>query len=285
MKWEDPRIYCYILDKSKMDWLESENLFLHDIALLIENTEKKAYLYSGPKTSKSEHELGMELAQKIIQKFNYELIILEDSVPLKIQAEIDLLLGDNIDPRNYKEERTIWMILLMIMGIIGSGIYTGMFINNLRMIGWKQSSLTFGTSAEIFDSLFSVSIILLWVCIGVFGLMILFSIGTQRAFLITSAIIVEAVSIGTLLYLQKGIFLFGGAPEEISRLELLLHYLWLGIALLGILFVCGWILWIILHQTEIRKKEEVSLEEIRKSSHPTILRDKPPVEMKEIEKQ
>ncbi|MHA1520464.1 MAG: hypothetical protein ACTSRK_09800 [Promethearchaeota archaeon] len=268
-----------------MDWIESENLFLHDIALLIENTEKRVYMYSGPKTSKKDQEIGIKLAQSIIEKFSYEFIILGTAVPLKIQAEIDLLLGDNIDPRTYKEERSLSMILFAIFGMIGGITFIGMYISQLGMIGWKIGPLVFGTSEGAFLTLFETSIIFLWISLGALGAQILVSLITKRIFLIFASVTVGLISFGTYLYLNKGVFLFPGAPTSIGRLELLFHFLWLTIALLILVGTAIWAIMTIILHTKPKEAEIVSVDEMRKASHPTILRDKEPVELKEIEKE
>ncbi|MHA1672549.1 MAG: hypothetical protein ACTSYI_02890 [Promethearchaeota archaeon] len=276
-------MYCYVLDKSKLDWIESESLFLHDIALLIENTEKRVYMYSGPKSTKKEQEIGIKLAQNIIEKFSYEFIILGTAVPLKIQSEIDLLLGDNIDPRTYKEDRTLSMIFFSIFGMIGGIAFIGMFINQLRMIGWKVAPLVFGTSVETFSALFEISIFFLWISMGFFGAQFLVSLLTKRIFLIFASFSVAAISFGAYLYLDKGVFLFPDAPASIGRLELLFHFLWLAIALLILVGITVWSMMTIILHTKPKKVEIMDIDEIRKASRPTILRDKEPVELKEIE--
>ncbi|MHA1673433.1 MAG: hypothetical protein ACTSYI_07380 [Promethearchaeota archaeon] len=278
-------MYCYVLDKSKLDWIESESLFLHDIALLIENTEKRVYMYSGPKSSKKEQEIGIELAQKIIEKFSYEFNILGTAVPLKIQAEIDLLLGDNIDPRTYKEDRTLSMILFVLFGMFGGSAFIVMYINHLRMLGWKIAPLVFGTSEETFVALFEISTIVLWITMGLFGAQMLFSLITRRLFLIFASFSAAAISFGTYLYLNKGVFLFPGAPASIGRLELLFHFLWLTIALLILVGITIWAIMTIILHTKLKEKEIVGIDEIRKASRPTILRDKAPAELKEIDKE
>lgn len=278
-------IYCYILDKAKNDWIESDNLFLHDIALLIENTEKKVYFYKGPKSDKRDHAMGKELAQSVVQKFGYSFIELGDVIPLKIQKEIDLLLGDNIDPRTYKEERTIFMLIFVILGVIGALFIFALFINNLRMFGWRKSLLVYGATSSDFEALFRISRILLYISIGFLIAHFVSALLTKRIFLIIASMVMIAVAVGAYFYILEGNGLFARAPEEILRSELLLHYLWLLMVLIaegGIIF---WTSMLIFRHTEFKPKKEMSLEEKRKAAHPTILRDKPPVELKEIEKE
>ncbi len=268
-----------------MDWIESENLFLHDIALLIENTEKKVYFYAGPKSDIKDHAVGQQLAQDVVQKFGYSFIVLDDVIPLKIQKEIDLLLGDNIDPRTYKEERTLPMLIFVILGTIGCLLMLALLINNMRMFGWQKSLLIYGTSLDSFNKLFKVSRIILFISIGFFLSQFLSALLTKRIFLIAASFFTVAIAVGAYIYILEGIGLFAHAPDEILRWELLLHQLWIFLATGA---ECGIIIWtglLIFRHTEVKTKSELSLEEKRKAAHPTILRDKPQVELKEIEKE
>ncbi|MCF2139422.1 MAG: hypothetical protein K9W44_05135 [Candidatus Lokiarchaeota archaeon] len=268
-----------------MDWIESNNLFLHDIALLIENTEKKVYFYAGPKSAKKDHELGKQLAQNIVKKFGYDFIILDTAVPLAIQKEIDLLLGENIDPKAYKEERTILMQLFVILGFLGSLTLLALLINNLRMFGWRISLLTYGTTLDSYNELFRISRITLYVAFGLIISQFLCSLFTKRIFLIISSFALILIIGGIYYYLLEGTGLFQRAPEEIRRSELLLHTLWLLIAIGGFLGFIVWSSIVIFKHTEIKPKMRISLEEQRRASHPTILRDKAPVELKEIKRE
>ena len=91
-------MFVYVLTEE--NWVESESLFLHDIALLIDNKTKKVYLWFGKHSSENERDRGSKLASEMMNKYkSYDLIVLGDNVvPLKIQSEIEILLGDNADP-------------------------------------------------------------------------------------------------------------------------------------------------------------------------------------------
>ena len=106
---------------------------------------------------------------------------------------------------------------------------------------------------------------------------------TKRIFLIFASFSVAAISFGAYLYPDKGVFLFPDAPASIGRLELLFHFLWLAIALLILVGITVWSMMTIILHTKTKKVEIMNIDEIRKASRPTILRDKEPVELKEIE--
>ncbi len=77
----------------KINGLKLKALFLHDIALLINNKQKKGYLWCGPRSPIEERDRASKLATDLMEKYSmYELIVLGDSVPLKIEAEIESII-------------------------------------------------------------------------------------------------------------------------------------------------------------------------------------------------
>ncbi|MHA1746179.1 MAG: hypothetical protein ACTSWW_09270 [Promethearchaeota archaeon] len=279
-------MYCYILDKGKGDWMESENLFPHDVALLIDSDARKIYLYYGTKSTPDEKILAKGLVSTLMTKYQtYNFEILDDVIPLKIQAEIDLLLGENIDVSRDKEPRTmsLWFFLGLSCGVIL--IHVLNLFNTIRVFGWPHELSSYSVAPDQFYSVFSTSILLAWIAIGVYGALISVSFFTKRILLVTIAIVGCVISVGVLIYLQQRTFIFGFAiedPFEIVRLQLFIHFFWLLLATVITTGIAGWGLYLIFTQTFPIQKEEVDIEQIRLASKPTILRDKPAAVMQEI---
>lgn len=268
--------------------MESENLFPHDVALLIDSDARKIYLYYGTKSTPDERILGKGLVSTLMTKYQtYNFEILDDVIPLKIQAEIDLLLGENIDVSRDKEPRTLslWFFLGLSCGVILIHILN--LINTIRVFGWPHELSSYLVAPDQFDSVFSSSILLAWIAIGVYGALISVSIFTKRILLITIAIVGCVISVGVLIYLQQREFIFGFAIQgtedfEIVRLQLFIHLFWVLLSTVTTVGTAGWGLYLIFTQTFPIQKEEVDIEQIRLASKPTILRDKPAAVMQEI---
>lgn len=266
--------------------MESDTLFPHDVALLIDSDARKIYLYYGTKTEADERVLGKGLVSSLMTKYQtYTFEILDDVIPLKIQAEIDLLLGENIDVSRDKEPRTmsLWIFLGLSCGVIL--IHVLNLINTIRVFGWPHELSSYSVAPDQFDSVFSTSILLTWIAIGVYGALISVSVFTKRILLITIAIVGCVINVGLLIYLQQREFIFGFAiedPFEIVRLQLFIHFLWLLLATVTTTGIAGWGLYLIFTLTFPIQKEEVDIEQIRLASKPTILRDKPAAVMQEI---
>ncbi len=278
-------MFLYIY--SKQDWIEAEDLFPHDVALLIENDQRKVYFYSGSKCRPEEREQGLQSSQDILKKFpTYSLEILSDVIPLKIQAQIDLLLGDNIDLARFKEDRGLFMDLLLLFGALFSIAFLLIVINGFRSFGWSLEANTFAVSNDIFDASFALSILLTWIAIGIGGAYVLISIITRRVFLIVSAFASEGILVGLFFYLQKGIHIFSvspGDPYLITRFQVMLFVMWLCIAWICSITAVGINTRLILKNTIRPQKQHLSLEEMRQAAKPTILRDKTVVELREVE--
>ncbi|MHA1583724.1 MAG: hypothetical protein ACTSVU_08500 [Promethearchaeota archaeon] len=280
-------MFCYIFDKATESWVESNNLFPHDVALLIHVEEKKVYFYCGPKSTQEECKLGKKLASEMMDKYKtYEMLVLEDIIPLKIQSEIDLLMGDNLDASRVKITRS----LAMIISLYGAGVVLLVslifFINHLRMLGWSHTILSYSISPVNFDKFFKTSsaiVLVLWILALVLTCITIF--GTKRIFLVVSSSVSAVVGFCLWIYIQQGIYLFNFTlqdPYAISRMHLYVHLFWIFLGWIGIITPLIFSSYQILTKTEIPPKKEINMEELRLKSRPSILRDNAEVEMQEI---
>lgn len=279
-------MYCYIFDKGRNDWLETEELFPHDIALLIDSGEKKVYFYSGPKAKPGVRQQAEAVAQTIIDKFKmYEFESLRDVIPLKVQGEIELLMGENYQLLKDREPRTPLMISQMIVELlltIGSII---LLIIAFLPLQWEKTGLDRIVDPAVFAAHFALQDLFLLISIIIGGLAFINACINKRLFLIISTAIPVLIGIGSMIYNspQDVLFHFSEAnPYVISRWDLAWHLFWMVIVAVGIGGPSVFNIIIILQQTIPVKKIPVDHEELRKKSRPTILQDKEPVKMEEV---
>ncbi len=283
-------MFLYILDLTKMQFIESESLYPHDIALLIDNEEKSIFFYSGTKSKEQEIKIGIDLASKIIDKFKmYKFVILEDIVPLKVQAQIDeMIIGDEII---VKVERTLPMQISIFFGI-GSLILSILIpVFGFSIFGWEKSEfILYSVSATQFASYFNLLILISWIGFGFNCAQLICNIWSTKIYLVVCSVASTIISLGILLYVRQRILLFEFQPGSIElsiyiikRFEIILFWIWILLGNIGA-FASSLISVItIFKHSNIVEKEEIDAEIIRLKSRPTILRDKPPVELKEIE--
>jgi len=282
-------MFLYILDLSKNDFVESESLYPHDIALLIDNEERKVYFYSGVKSKEREQKIGIDLASKIIKKFKmFEFVLLDNVIPLKVQAEIDeMIIGDDI---LVKIERTLPMQISIYFGI-GILILSLLIpILGFSIFGWdKPEIILYSVTASQFASYFDRLILISWIWFGITCAQLVCTIWSQKIYLVVCSLASTIITLGLVFYMNQRVLLFEfQSPLEsniylIQRLDIILFWIWVLLGSIGIFLSSCISVFTIFKHSEIVEKEEIDAEKIRLKSKPTILRDKPPVELKEIE--
>ena len=284
-------MFLYILDLKKMDFIESDSLYPHDIALLIDNEEKSVFFYSGTKSKEQERKIGIELASKIINKFKtYKFVILAEVVPLKIQAEIDEMMigGDEVV---IKVERILPMQISIIFGI-GSIILSLLIpILGFSVFGWEKPEIIYyRINSSQFADYFNTLILIIWIGFSINCAQLICNIWSQKIYLVVSSLASTIITLGLVLYLNQKELLFefqSGSMESgiyiIPRLEIILFWIWLLLGCIGAIVTSMISVITILKHSEVVEKEELDADAIRLKSRPTILQDKPPVELKEIE--
>ena len=273
-----------------MDFIESESLYPHDIALLIDNEEKSVFFYSGTKSKEQERKIGIELASKIIKKFKtYKFVILEEVVPLKVQAEIDeMMIGDDII---VKVERILPMQISIFFGIGILIISLLIPILGFSIFGWNKPDIIFySVSSSQFTSYFDTLILITWIGFGINCAQSICNIWSKKIYLVVSALASTTISLGLVLFLNQREFLFefqSGSMESgiyiIQRLGIILFWIWVLLGYIGVLATSLISVITIFKHSEVVEKKEIDVDAIRLKSRPTILQDKPPIELKEIE--
>ncbi len=283
-------MFFYILDLTKMDFTESESLYPHDIALLIDNEEKKVFFYAGVKSKERERKIGIDLASKIIKKFKmYKFEILQDVIPLKIQVQIDeIMIGDEII---VKVERSLPMQISVFVGI---GILIVSLLTPIlgfSIFWWdKPEIILYSINASQFANYFDLLILISWIGFGINCAQLICNIWSKKIYLVVCSVASTIITLGLVLFVNQRELIFefqAGSIESstylINRLEIILFWIWILLGSIGA-FVSSLISVVtIFKHSEIVEKEEINAETIRLKSRPTILQDKPPVELKEIE--
>lgn len=200
----------FIFDENLENWIEEEtSLLLHDLAILLDEKNKIVYLWQGPKSKKKKKELGFKSLSLIQEKYqNFKLEILKDNIPPEIQKQLMNLLKKYGNKEKIILKRTIYLKLYLILGLIGTILSLSYYINLLSSLSWVQTNGNLQINAQIYDRWILTSQILIII-------FLLFPIGNQvlsliinRLILIIIAAIGIIMSIGFLLYISQGIFLF-----------------------------------------------------------------------------
>lgn len=279
-------MYCYILDTMKKDWIESEDLYPSDIALLIDNEHRKIYLYFGAQSKKSDQELGVELAETLRQKYKiYEFETLKDVIPIQIQVQIEMLIGNHMEEMRLKEPRTISMKSFIIASILVNISMLAFIVTQFFLFSSPYYSGFQIISLTNFNQIFSISSIFLWITIGLILFLFVISLLSKQKFLMISALGILVITIGLKLYFDNGLLAFNVEPQdpiEIRRINIVFHLFWVILGFIGICCISTFSIYQIYQKTQVVRKEPIDLETMRKKSKPTILQDSEPVQMKKI---
>jgi hypothetical protein len=273
-------MFVYVLDVASAQFIETESLYPHDIALLIDNKTKQVYLWNGEKSKENERDMGAKMAKEIMEKYkSYTLVVLGDStIPLKIQSEIDSLLGENANQERISRSKA--MNVFTILGIIGFVIFLLVPLNNLRMLSWEMQETALVVNEFDFYDSFKISVYLAIAASVVFLAQLVCGLITQRIFLIVCAIASLIMALGSMLYLAQGEFIFEFQPSSdpslyiIERKDVLIHVIWMFGMWFFITLSTGIGIFVIKKQTVIVLEEKVDVDQLRMSAKPTILRDK-----------
>jgi len=257
-------MFLYILDLSKNDFVESESLYPHDIALLIDNEEKKVYFYSGVKSKEREQKIGIDLASKIINKFKlFEFVLLDNVIPLKVQAEIDeMIIGDDII---VKIERTLSMQISIFFGI-GILILSLLIpILGFSIFGWdKLEIILYSVTRSQFASYFDRLILISWIWFGITCAQLVCTIWSQKIYLVVCSLASTIITLGLVLYIYQRDLLFEFEPGSyetniflIQRFEIILFWIWILLGSIGIFLSSFISIFTIFKHSEIVEKKEL----------------------------
>jgi len=202
-------MFSYTFDNGK--WVESNKLYLHDIALLLDPNEKKIYYWEGPKSTTQMKQAALPCADEMKKKFpKFEFDILGKVYPLKIEKEIEEKLDHSFES-SVKIDRSPDYILFVILTFISFAVMFVSYIFILRPISWGFTSTLPGyniVSQFDFADWVGDTRDFLLVVIILFGVLLVDSIITKKIFLITTAAVCLLVQFGTYQYISLGIFLF-----------------------------------------------------------------------------
>ncbi len=204
----------FIFDEFKSHWIEEENhLLLHDVCAILDEEKEIIYLWAGSKSKKAKFRKGYKQIKELTSKFpelDIQFVMTKKIFPIEIQKIIDKLsesmkLGSKkalkfsrfSTIRIYSISIIITVILPIIFflnlstSLFWTKINSNYYINSLIYANWINSSKFFSLIILIF---FLINIL-----IGIIEYETQVIIFSLNGFII---------SLGLLLYLNQGTFLF-----------------------------------------------------------------------------
>jgi len=205
----------YIFNEVKNSWIEEEHVLLfHDLCVFLDVTQKKAFLWNGPKSTKDKLRKGKDSLINIFSSFQdskFELIVLSKDFPSHIKTKLNSMLETakrEEDAEKYVFTRFITIRIYFIMSLISLILPALMMLNLWGSLNWTRigpnvsiSSINFLNWINFAIMMVSFTLVALIVNIGAS----IYEYEITALIISLSGII---ISIGMIFYLNQGIFLF-----------------------------------------------------------------------------
>ncbi|MHA1728223.1 MAG: hypothetical protein ACTSWY_05775 [Promethearchaeota archaeon] len=209
------KMLIYVFESLK--WIETEKLYPHDIALILNPSEKKIYLWEGPRSTVQMKEEAEDYVDDLKVKFQgFEYIKSEEKIPTNIKGEIEEKLDKKFEA-SQKFDRAPQYVAFLYIGFISLGFLAVTYLFILFPLGWNLSITSPGNYSA--DELgFSVWVQntswTIFTAIVVFVILLLSAIFTKKVFLIATAVIGGSIQLGTYYYVNLGVYLFDFQGES-----------------------------------------------------------------------
>jgi hypothetical protein len=207
-------IRTFIFDENKSHWLEEvRHLLPHDICAILDEEGEIIYLWSGPKSKKEKFRKGYKQIKELIFNFsnlNLQVVMTKNNFPIDIQNKVDSLL-ESMKKGNEKILKfsrfttiriySISIIITLIFPIL-------LFLYLSSSLAWSLSNGNYEVYSTIYNSWIATSKLLTIITLIFFSINIIIGIIEHENQVIIISLNGIILSIGLLIYLNQGIFLF-----------------------------------------------------------------------------
>ncbi|MFX0135297.1 MAG: hypothetical protein ACFFDN_16755 [Candidatus Hodarchaeota archaeon] len=204
----------FIFDESKSQWIEEENRLLsHDICAILDEEKEIVYLWNGPKSNKVKFRQGYSQVKELISNFpelNIQLVMAKKNFPIEIQNKLESLLetiklGDETVLK-FSRFTTIRIYSISIIATVFLPILS--FLNLTTSLSWEVSNGNFQVNSIMYDTWIFNSKIITLITVILFSINMIIGIIENEHQVIIFSLNGLIISIGILLYLNQGTFLF-----------------------------------------------------------------------------
>lgn len=207
-------IKTFIFDENKSHWLEEENRFLsHDICAILDEDKETIYLWSGPKSKKDKFRKGYKQIRELIVNFtdlSIQIVMVKKNFPIEIQEKIDSLVESmKIGKKKvirFSRFTTIRIYSISLLITILLPILSFLYLSS--SLAWSISNGIYQVNSTTYNSWIENSKFLIFITLILFSINIVIGIIENENQVIIFSLNGLIISIGLLLYLNQGIFLF-----------------------------------------------------------------------------
>jgi hypothetical protein len=204
----------FIFDESKSHWIEEEHRLLsHDICAILDEEKEIIYIWSGPKGKKVKFREGYSQVKELISSFpelNIQLVMAKKNFPIEIQNKLESMLetiklGKETGLK-FSRFTTIRIYSISLIATVILPILS--FLNLTTSLSWIVSNGNFQVNSIIYDTWITNSKIITIITVILFPINTVIGIIESEHQVIIFSLSGLIISIGILLYLNQGTFLF-----------------------------------------------------------------------------
>lgn len=207
-------IKTFIFDENKSHWLEEEHHFLsHDICAILDEDKETIYLWSGSKSRKDKFRKGYKQIKELIANFSdlsIQIVMVKKNFPNEIQEKIDSLVESmKIGKKKvlrFSRFTTIRIYSISILFAILLPILSFLYLSS--SLTWSISNGLYQVNSTMYNSWIENSKFLIFITLMLFSINIVIGIIENENQVIIFSLNGLIISIGLILYLNQGIFLF-----------------------------------------------------------------------------
>ncbi|MFX1312022.1 MAG: hypothetical protein ACFFHD_05370, partial [Promethearchaeota archaeon] len=157
----------YVFKESKSCWIEEDRrLLLHDVCVFLDETNKKIYIWNGPKSSKEKSKKGYELVGEVLSNYpnlKLQLIVLNKDIPPHIDSKLNSMLEPTKDEKIkrllFSRISTIRFYFVFLLSVIILPIIA--FINLSLSLLWSVSNENYVVNSVLYEKWINTSKILM----------------------------------------------------------------------------------------------------------------------------
>ncbi|MFX1418692.1 MAG: hypothetical protein ACFE9N_07215 [Promethearchaeota archaeon] len=204
----------FIFNESKSHWIEEEHhLLSHDICAILDEEKEIVYLWNGPKSNKKRLRMAFKHIKELVLKFpelNIQFVMAQKNFPIEIKKKIELFL----EPLKLGKSKilkftrftTIRIYFVSIIFVVLLPIFS--FLNLSSSVFWPLDNGNYQINSIIYNTWLNNSKILTLITVILFIINLLIGIVEKEHQVIIFSLNGLIISVGLILYLNQGIFLF-----------------------------------------------------------------------------
>lgn len=209
------------------NFVETDSLYLHDAAILVDDAQKQVYYWEGEKTPPKAREQGRArfAAIKARDQFqSFEFSEAAENPTFELNRAVNKLLGDNVELAKEKEVRTHATMAAISLAAVGVVFTTLSLVNGIFGLGVTRSGPYLQVPVEVFDRTFHYG--RLFTTLSFFCFVATFGIGVylKHKWLMAVSALSLGATVGWYIYLGFDLYLFEFMNEDPFAPTLLLNY-------------------------------------------------------------